>query len=82
MVSKAEGNGVEKDDTGNNDENTPIKDERTCCWGLVKRRTLLVIWGTITVTLTNFGYFTGGFYAFNYFQTQYFGLYVKIQAVS
>ena len=69
---------VEKDDTGNNDENTPIKDERTCCWGLVKRRTLLVIWGTITVTLTNFGYFTGGFYALNYFQTQYFGSYLRI----
>ncbi|XP_063687994.1 two pore potassium channel protein sup-9-like isoform X2 [Bolinopsis microptera] len=72
MVSKTEGNGVENDDTGNNDENTSIKDERTCCWGLVKRRTLLVIWGTITVTLTNFGYFTGGFYAFNYYQTEYF----------
>ena len=73
--------GKSKEDAANDDE-TENSDDKTCCWGLVKRRTLLVIWGTITVTLTNFGYFTGGFYAFNYFQTQYFGLYVKIYAVS
>ena len=50
------------------------KDPKTYCWGFVKKRTLLVIWGTISVTLTNFGYFSGGHYAFNYFQREYFGV--------
>ncbi|KAL5251130.1 hypothetical protein ACHWQZ_G016747 [Mnemiopsis leidyi] len=47
------------------------KESKTYCWGFVKKRTLLVIWGTISVTLTNFGYFSGGHYAFNYFQRVY-----------
>lgn len=49
------------------------KEEKTYCRGLVKKRTLLVIWGTISITLTNFGYFSLGWYLFNYFQVDYFG---------
>ena len=49
------------------------KEKRTTyCWGLLKKKTLISIWGTIIVTLTNFGYFTGGYYAFNHFQAQHF----------
>lgn len=56
------------------DEAPPKKKEKTCFWGLIKKRTLLVIWGTITITAMNFGYFSGGYYAFTYIQTQHNGM--------
>ena len=48
-------------------------EETTYCYGLVKKKTLILIWGTIIITLANFGYFTGGFYVLSYFRVQYFG---------
>ena len=49
------------------------EEETTYCYGLVKKKTLLLIWATIIITLANFGYFTGGYYAFSYFRIKYFG---------
>ena len=59
-------------DTKLNDENAKNEGEKKYFCGLVKKKTIILIWGTITVTLANFGYFTGGYYAFDYFHAQHF----------
>ena len=70
----------EIDVKSNNGEGKDIDDdgETRYCGGLMKKKTVLLIWGTIIVTLANFGYFTGGYYAFNYFQAQYFGKFHEV----
>ena len=68
------------DDSHSSPSNTPRGSTRSSIRSSARgsrcgpsRKTALLIWGTITVTLTNFAYFTAGYFALNHFQAKYTG---------